>query len=95
MVHDLEWEGDDGHENLWGLYYKFPDVQFIQLFKSLSTTKECVVLDEVIMKGQGGHTFHRSHPISDDATTVATTYSSSMTSLIPGTTNSTSTDALI
>jgi len=40
MVHDLEWEGDGGLENLWGLYYKFPEAQFIQSFKSLSTTKE-------------------------------------------------------
>jgi hypothetical protein len=77
----MEWEGDDGLENLWGLYYKFPDAQFIQSFKSLSTTKECVVLD--------------AHPISDDATTAATTFSSSMTSLTPGTTNSSSMDALI
>jgi len=95
MVHVLEWGGDDGLENLWGLYYKFPGAQFIQLFKSLSTTKECVVLYELNMKGQGGHTFHRSHPISDDATTAATTLSSSMTSLTPGTTNSSFTDALI
>ena len=81
VVHDLEWEGDDGLENLWRLYYKFPDAQFIQSFKSLSTTKECMVLD--------------AHPISDDATTAATTFSSSMTSLTPGTTTSSSTDALI
>ena len=82
MVHDLEWDGDDGLENLWGLYYKLPDAQFIQSFKSLSTTKECMVLD--------------AHPISDDATTAATTFSSSMTSLTPGsTTTSSSTDALI
>jgi hypothetical protein len=32
MVHDLEWEGDNGLENLWGLYYKFPDAQFLSLF---------------------------------------------------------------
>ena len=81
VVHDLEWEGDDGLENLWGLYYKFPDAQFMQSFRSLSTTKECMVLD--------------AHPISDDATTAATTFSSSMTSLTPGTTTSSSTDALI
>jgi len=83
MVHDLEWEGDNGLENLWGLYYKFPDAQFLQSFKSLSTTKESMVL--------------AAHPISDDATTAATTFSSSMTSLTPGTTttSTTSTDALI
>ena len=81
MVHDLEWEGDNGLENLWGLYYKFPDAQFLQSFKSLSTTKECMVL--------------AAHPISDDATTAATTFSSSMTSLTPGTTTTTSTDALM
>ncbi len=68
VVHDLEWEGDDGLENLWGLYYKFPDAQFIQSFKSPSTTKECMVL--------------AAHPISDDATTAATTFSSSMTMMI-------------
>ena len=28
-VHDLEWEGDEGLNNLWGLYYKCPDAQFI------------------------------------------------------------------
>jgi hypothetical protein len=44
---------------------------------------------------QGGHAFHRSHPISDDATTAATTFSSSITSLTSGTTASSSTDALI
>ena len=81
VVHDLEWEGDDGLENLWGLYYKFPDAQFMQSLRSLSRTKECMVLD--------------AHPISDDATTAATTFSSSMTSLTPGTTTSSSTDALM
>jgi hypothetical protein len=81
VVHDLEWDGDSGLENLWGLYYKFPDAQFIQSFKPLSTTKEYMVTD--------------AHPITDDATTAATTFSSSMTSLIPGTTTSSSTDALI
>jgi hypothetical protein len=83
MIHDLEWEGDNGLENLWGLYYKFPDAQFLQSYKSCSTTKECLVL--------------AAHPISDDATTAATTYSSSMTSLTPGTNtaSSTSTDVLI
>jgi hypothetical protein len=81
VVHDLKWEGDDGLANLWGLYDKFPDAQFIQSFKSPSTTKECMVLD--------------AHPISDDATTAATTFSSSMTSLTPGTTTTSSTDALI
>ena len=81
MVHDLEWEGDDGLENLWGLYYIFPDAQFMQSYNSHSTTKECMVLD--------------AHPISDDATTAATTFSSSMTSLTTGTSNSSSTDALI
>jgi hypothetical protein len=50
-------------------------------FKSLSTTKECMVLD--------------AHPISDDATIAATIFSSSMTSLTAGTTTSSSTDALI
>jgi hypothetical protein len=53
----------------------------MQLFRSLSTTKECIVLD--------------AHPISDDATTAATTFSSSMTSLTPGTTTSSSMDALM
>ena len=81
MVHDLEGEGDDGLENLWGLYYIFPDAQFMQSYNSHSTTKECMVLD--------------AHPISDDATTAATTFSSSMTSLTTGTSNSSSTDALI
>ncbi len=56
MVHDLEWEGDNGLENLWGLYYKFPDAQFLQSYKSRSTTKECLVRVA-------------AHLISDDATT--------------------------
>ena len=83
MVHDLEWEGDNGLENLWGLYYKFPDAQFLQSYKSRSTPKESIRF--------------ASHPISDDATTAATTYSSSMTSLTPGTTTAStaSTDVLI
>jgi hypothetical protein len=37
----------------------------------------------------------RSRPISDDATTAATTVSSSITSLTPGTIDSSSTDALM
>jgi hypothetical protein len=44
---------------------------------------------------QGGHELHRPHSISDNATTTASTYSSSITSLTPGTTASLSTDALI
>ncbi len=41
------------------------------------------------------HKPHRSRPNLDDATTAATTFSSSITSLTPGTTASSSTDALI
>ena len=82
VVHDLEWEGDDGLENMWGLYYKFPDTQFMQSSKPPSSTKECMVL--------------AAHPIHDDDTTAATTFSSLMTSLTPGTSTTTSsTDALI
>jgi hypothetical protein len=84
MVLDAHSISDDATTaaiNLWGLYYKFLDAQFIQSFKSPSTTKECMVLD--------------AHPISDDATTAATTFSSSMTSLTPGTSTTSSTDALI
>ncbi len=103
-VHDLEWEGDEGLDNLWGLYYKCPDAQFIQLFKSNSKTSKIAVLNEGKIKGiikatgnqpQGGHAFHRSRPISDDSTTAATTFSSSITSLAQGTTASSSTDTLI
>jgi hypothetical protein len=79
-----------------GGYYKCPDAQFIRSFKSLPTTNETLVLDEENMKGKGGHIAHRSHPISDDITTAASTFSSSITSLsTPGTTDSSSTDALI
>ncbi len=28
-VHDYEWNGDEGLKNLWGLYYKCPNAQFI------------------------------------------------------------------
>jgi hypothetical protein len=89
---------------LWGLYCKCPDAQFIRSFKSNSKTSKISVLNEGKIKGiikatsnepQGGHAFHHSHPISDDATTAATTFSSSITSLTPGTTASSSTDALI
>jgi hypothetical protein len=44
---------------------------------------------------QGCHELHRPHPISDDATTAVSTFSSSITSLTPGTTASSSMDALI
>jgi hypothetical protein len=44
---------------------------------------------------QGCHEFHRPHPISDNATTMVSTFSSLITSLTPGTTASSSTDALI
>jgi hypothetical protein len=44
---------------------------------------------------QGCHKFNHPHPISDKATTVASTFSSLITSLTPGTTASSSTDALI
>jgi hypothetical protein len=89
---------------LWGLYYKCPDAQFIRSFKSNSKTSKIAVLNEGKIQGiikatgnepHGGHAFHCSHPISDDATTAATTFSSSITSFIPGTTASSSTDALI
>jgi hypothetical protein len=82
VVHDLQWEGDEGLENMWGLYYKFPDTQFVQSFKPPSSTKVGMVL--------------AAHPIQDDDTTAATTFSSLMTSLTPGTSTTTSsTDALI
>ncbi len=79
-------------------------MQFIRSFKSNSKTSKIAVLDEGKIKEiikatgnepQGSHAFHRSHPISDDATTAASTFSSSITSLTPGTTASSSTDALI
>jgi hypothetical protein len=44
---------------------------------------------------QSCHEFHRPYRILDNATTVASTFSSSITSLTPGTTASLSTDTLI
>jgi hypothetical protein len=44
---------------------------------------------------QGCHELHCPHPISDNATTMASAFSSSITSLTPGTTASSSMDALI
>ena len=64
-VHDLKWEGDNGLGNLRGLYYKWPDAQFIRSFKLPSTAREGLSLDEGKMKGQGGNKI-----ISDDATTA-------------------------
>jgi hypothetical protein len=103
-VHNLEWNGDEGLENLWGLYYKCPDAQFIRSLKSNCKTSATPSLEEGKMKDtikatndgpQGCHKFHRPHPISDDATTAAFTFSSLITSLTPGTNTSSSTDALI
>ena len=53
-----------------GAILQFPDAQLIQSFKPPSTTEECMVL--------------AAHLNYDDATTAATTFSSSMTSLTPG-----------
>jgi hypothetical protein len=103
-VHNLEWNGDEGLENLWGLYYKCPNAQFIRLFKSNCKTSATPGLDEGKMKStikatgnglQGCHKLHHPHPISDYATTAASTFSSSITSLTPGTTALLSMDALI
>jgi hypothetical protein len=103
-VHDFEWNGDEGLKNLWGLYYKCPDAQFIRSFKSNCKTSPTPGLEEGKMKGtikatnngpQGCHEFHHPHPISDDATTVASTFSLLITSLTPGTTALSSTDTLI
>jgi hypothetical protein len=44
---------------------------------------------------QGCHEFHHPHPISDNAITAASIFSSLITSLTPGTTTSSSTDELI
>jgi hypothetical protein len=104
IVHDLEWNGDEDLKNLWGLYYKCPNVQFIQLFKSNCKTSATPGLDEGKMKStikatdnglQGCHELHCLYPISDNATTMASTLSSSILSLTPSTTASLSTDALI
>jgi hypothetical protein len=103
-VHDLEWEGDKGLANLWGLYYKCPDTQFMRTFKLNGATGAASAPGERKMKDsakitedvhQEYHEPHCSRPNSDDATTAATTFSSSITSLTPGTTASSSMDALI
>ncbi len=89
---------------MWGLYYKCPNAQYIQSFKSNCKTTATPGLNEGKMKTtikatndglQGCHELHCPHPISDDATTTASTFSSSITSLTPGTTASSSMDALI
>jgi hypothetical protein len=49
-VHDLEWNGDEGLKNLWGLYYKCPDAHFIRLFKSNCKTSATPGLNEGKMK---------------------------------------------
>jgi hypothetical protein len=82
-VHDLEWEGDKGLANLWGLYYKCPDTQFMRTFKLNGTTGAASAPGESKIKDsakitedvhQEYHEPHRSCPNSDDATTAATTF---------------------
>ncbi len=103
-LHKLDWSGDEGLKNLWGLYFKYPDAQFIQSYQAIcvnSTPQEC---HGGKMKDRSPDAalaecpeHHLHHPILDDATTAATTFSLSITSvcLTPGTSSSSTTDALI
>jgi hypothetical protein len=36
MEKQLDWDGDDGLDNLWGLYVKHPDETFCEYFKSIN-----------------------------------------------------------
>jgi hypothetical protein len=103
-LHKLDWSGDEGLKNLRGLYFKYPDAQFIQSYQAIcanSTPQEC---HGGKMKDRSPDAalaecpeHHLHHPILDDATTAATTFSLLITSacLTPGTSSSSTTDALI
>jgi hypothetical protein len=81
------WDGDGGLGNIWGIYYKCPDVEFIQ----------CIWMSQMnaaVWKGFAGSLGNASSglPVEttipqalDDATATATTVSSSISSLTLGT----------
>jgi hypothetical protein len=90
MANGIEWEGDEGLDNLWGLYYKCPDDLYMRTFKS----KEASCQDSAVSDKMTEHSPKEQH-FSDDATTAATTVSSSITSLTPRTVDSSPADLLM
>ncbi len=102
-LHKLDWSGDEGLKNLWGLYFKYPDAQFIQSYQTICaniTPQEChggKMKDRSPDAALAECPDHLHHPILDDAMTAATTFSLLITSacLTPGTSSSSTTDAFI
>jgi hypothetical protein len=92
-LHKLDWSGDEGLKNLWGLYFKYPDAQFIKSYQVIcanTTPQEC---HGGKMKDRSPNAalaecpeHHLHHSILVDATTTATTFSLLITSacLTPG-----------
>jgi hypothetical protein len=84
---EFVWDGDGGLRNMWGIYYKCPDAEFIQCIQMSQ-------MDAVAWKGFAGSLGNASSGLPaettipqapDDATATATMAPSSISSLTPGT----------
>ncbi len=90
------WDGDGGLGDMWGMYYKCPDAEYIQGIRMSQ-------MDAAVWKRFAGSLGNASSGLPaqatipqapDDATATATTVSSSISSLTPRTLTSGVTQAL-
>jgi hypothetical protein len=93
---ELVWDGDEGLGNMWGIYYKCPDAESIQRIwmSQMDATARCKgfagSLGDAISSLFGEATIPQA---PNDATATAMTFSSSISSLTPGTLTSGGTQA--
>jgi hypothetical protein len=82
---EFVWDGDGGLGNAWGTYYKCPDAEFIQCIRMSLT--DAVVWKEFagsLGNASSGLPAEATIPQAPDDATWATTVSSSISSLTPG-----------
>jgi hypothetical protein len=88
LIPDFEWGSNEGLENFWGAYYRYPDAESIQ--RIMETRMDKKVVRKECPPSLGGASFGLSakSPVlqtSDDASATATMFTSTIISSSPGT----------
>jgi hypothetical protein len=80
---ELEWDGDEGLKNLWGMYYRCPDSACIQRIQAVRTAKNPSLPSATFLCAIAGplNKVFDGCLVKDDATATATTCSSTPPSL--------------
>ncbi len=79
---ELEWDSNDGHQSLWGMYYRCPDLAYIQQLQAARTATNSIPPTAMLRQAPPASFDKVSNEClaQDDAAATATTCSSTLPS---------------